>query len=375
MITVPLATPTRMSGDEKLLVDGAVRRVLESSRWILGDEVTGFEEEFARYVGAPDVVGVGNGTDALALAFLALEIPPGSEVIVCETDGGYGAVAARTVGLMPVPMEVDPHSLTPTAELAAQVLSSRTRAVVVTHLHGTAVPLLELDHWRRGAGLHLIEDCAHAHGLRVDGHHAGTTGDIATFSFYPTKNLGTVGDAGALVFSGSRPVELALRARELREYGWREKYRPTISGGRNTRMDELHAAVLRARLPFLEARNDARRRVWERYATTLSSGGRAAILGAGQPSVAHHAVVFTASHAEREDLAGYLADRGIATGVHYPWLVSEMFRDASSELDRGESHTASSLKRDRTLTVPCTPELTEEEVGHVDRALGEWSTL
>jgi len=374
MITVPLATPTRMGSDETFLVDGAVRRVLESSRWILGEEVTGFEEEFARYVRAPEVVGVGNGTDALALAFLALEIPPGSEVIVCETDGGYGAVAARMVGLIPVPMEVDPHSFAPTAELAAQVLTTRTRALVVTHLHGTAVPLLELDHWRRGAGLHLIEDCAHAHGLRVDGHHVGTTGDIATFSFYPTKNLGTVGDAGALVFSGSRPVDIALRARELREYGWREKYRPTISGGRNTRMDEIHAAVLRARLPFLDARNDARRRIWERYSTTLASGERAAILGAGQPGVAHQAVVITASQADRDDLAGHLADRGIATGLHYPWLVSEMFRDATPTLGRSESHTASSLKRDRTLTIPCTPELTEEEVAHVDRALSEWST-
>jgi dTDP-4-amino-4,6-dideoxygalactose transaminase len=210
-----------MSREEKLLVDGAVQRVLESSRWILGDEVTGFEQEFARYVGAPEVVGVGNGTDALALAFLALEIPPGSEVIVCETDGGYGAVAARMVGLTPVPMEVDPHSFVPTAELAAQALSSRTRAVVVTHLHGTAVPLLELDQWRHGAGLHMIEDCAHAHGLRVDGNHVGTTGDIATFSFYPTKNLGAVGDAGALVFSIVPRVHTTARSIGTRPSSWR----------------------------------------------------------------------------------------------------------------------------------------------------------
>ncbi|CAB4896187.1 MAG: erythromycin biosynthesis sensory transduction protein eryC1 [Actinobacteria bacterium] len=373
MIPVPLATPTRMDGDEKSVVNEAIGRVLESSRWILGNEVTAFEKEFARYVDAEESVGVGNGTDALTLAFLALEIPAGSDVLVCETDGGYSAVAARAAGLNAIPIDVDAETLNPSVETARRALSSDARAIVVTHLHGNAVDLAALDAWRKQVGLFLIEDCSQAHGLRVNGQHVGTTGDVATFSFYPTKNLGAAGDAGAIVFSTTSPVGAASRARELREYGWRERYRPGLLGGRNTRMDEIHAAVLRVRLPFLEARNVARRLVWDRYATTLNVGGRATLFGANGASVAHHAVVMTESFADRQNLAQHLTSRGIETGIHYPWLVSEMFGDTAPEIDQGQGQTASSLKRNRALTIPCTPELTEEEVSRVDCALSDWS--
>jgi dTDP-4-amino-4,6-dideoxygalactose transaminase len=373
MITVPLATPTRMSADEKSCVERAVTRVLESSRWILGEEVAGFEKEFARYVDAVEAVGVGNGTDALTLAFLALEIPAGSDILVCETDGGYSAVAARAAGLNPVPMDVDTETLSPSVETAMRVMTEGTRAIVVTHLHGNALDLTAFDAWRKQAKLFLIEDCSQAHGLRVNGKHVGTTGDVATFSFYPTKNLGAVGDAGAIVFSDSSPFGAAARARELREYGWRERYRPALPGGRNTRMDEIQAAVLRERLPFLDARNAARRLVWQRYGETLTASGRATLLGTGGASVAHHAVVMTRSYADREALAEHLTGSGIETGIHYPWLVSEMFSDQRPSITRGSEQTASSLKRDRMLSIPCSPELAEVEIARVDQGLSDWS--
>lgn len=358
---VPTAAPTRWDHEEGLVVREAVDRVLRDGPWILGPEVESFEDAFARYTGLPHAVGVGNGTDALVVAFTALDLAPGAGVLVAADEGGYAATAARIAGLVPVVMDLDPVGRTVTAATAEHAHRPDVEALVVTHLHGDAVPLDELDTWRRRRGLALVEDCAQAHGLRVGDRHVGSTGDAATFSFYPTKNLGAVGDGGLVAFADAG---VAGRARALRQYGWvSERFRVELPNARNTRLDPLQAAVLSARLPHLDARNARRRDVANRWRAALD--GRAELWGDGRTTVAHHAVVVTPA---RDDLARHLAARDIDTAVHYPHVVGDM---PGLRAEGGPTPVAADLAR-TILTVPCFPELTDEEVHHVESALLEW---
>jgi aminotransferase EvaB len=352
---VPAADPTRLAPAEAAAVREAVAEVIAGREWILGAPVARFEDEFAAYVDADagHLVGVGNGTDALVVAFSALGLSRGAGVLVAADEGGYAATAARLAGLVPVAVDAGP--LGPTCETAAAGLRDGVEALVVTHLHGIAVPLDELDAWRRTHGLALVEDCAQAHGLRVGGRHVGGAGDAATFSFYPTKNLGAVGDGGAVRFAGAGAAD---RARSLRQYGWGERYRVEVEGGRNTRLDPIQAAILSARLPFLDGRNARRRQIATRYA------GLVDLLGDTTTSVAHHAVMTTD---RRDEVAADLAARGIATAVHYPWLVTEMPGLGVAPADTPEA----AARRDRMLSLPCFPELTDDEVDAVCAALAE----
>jgi dTDP-4-amino-4,6-dideoxygalactose transaminase len=352
---VPVAAPTRLHAAEAAAVQQAAAEVIRGSDWVLGDPVTRFEAEFAAYVGgaAGSVVGVGNGTDALVVAFTALDLAVGAEVLVPADEGGYAATAARLAGLVPVPVDSGPDG--PTADTAGAGLTQQTAALVVTHLHGNAVPIVELDAWRRAHGLRLVEDCAQAHGLRVEGRHVGSTGDAATFSFYPTKNLGAVGDGGAVWFGDG---VVADRARLLRQYGWGARYRVEHDRGRNSRLDPIQAAILSARLPFLDDRNARRRSIAIRYAE------RADVLGDVTTSVAHHAVLLSD---RRDSLAAGLDTRGVGTAVHYPWLVTEMpgLDIPATAMPQAEA------RRERILSLPCFPEMTDAEVDAVCAALDD----
>ncbi|KQV77524.1 hypothetical protein ASC64_01365 [Nocardioides sp. Root122] len=340
----------------------AVSRVITDGPWVLGPEVESFEAAFADYTGLGHTVGVGNGTDALVVAMTALDLSPGAGVLVAADEGGYAATAARLAGLVPVVMDLASSSTFVDADTAAAAHRPGVEAVVVTHLHGDAVPLEELDAWRRRLGLALVEDCAQAHGLRVAGRHVGTTGDAATFSFYPTKNLGAVGDGGLVGFAD--PV-IAARARALRQYGWvDERFRPDLANGRNTRLDPLQAAVLSARLPHLDARNQRRRQLAARWRSALV--GSAVLWGDPETTVAHHAVAITD---DRGGLADHLAAHGVDTAVHYPHVVGDM---PGLRAEGGPAPVAASLAG-RVLSLPCFPELTDEEADRVAAALHEWT--
>ena len=355
---VPVAAPTRLQPDEARAVEAAMERVVRDGPWILGEPVETFESEWAAYAGHHEVVGVGNGTDALVIAFLALGLAPGAGILLADNEGGYAATAARLAGLEPRVVDVDPVTMGPTPETLAAAELDGVEALVVTHLHGDAVPLAAIDDWRRGRGLALVEDCAQAHGLRVEGRHVGTLGDAATYSFYPTKNLGAVGDGGAVAFADGAPAE---RARRLRQYGWGEHFRVDHPDGRNSRLDSVQAAVLSARLPFLDERN-ARRRVVANHLRDALGSGR--LHGDPESSVAHHAVLVTAGRAAVLDR---LAGAGVATAVHYPYLVQEMPGLAVRPVPTPQADT---LRR-RTVSLPCFPEQTDEEVEQVVAALTE----
>lgn len=363
MIDVPTAAPTRLGDDERAAVLDAVQRVISDGPWILGPIVEQFESEFATYLGTDDVVGVGNGTDALVIALTTLELPAGSGVLVAANEGGYSATALRVAGLEPIVMDVDTVTMAPTVASAEAAMRQDVSAIVVTHLHGEATDIRDLDVWRKGLGLRLIEDCAQAHGARLQGRHVGLDGDAATFSFYPTKNLGAVGDAGAVAFSDLRHAD---KARALREYGWGERFRIDHSGGQNSRLDPLQASVLSARLPFLDQRNERRRAIAARYRTALDQSG-ARLHGDGETTVAHHAVVLTE---ERDTLAEFLANRGIGTAIHYPYLLSEM---PGLRLLPGVATPVAADLRNQVLSLPAFPELTTEEVERVVGALDQWS--
>jgi dTDP-4-amino-4,6-dideoxygalactose transaminase len=360
---VPAATPTRLLPEERAAVDAALRRVTDSGPWIGGPEVEAFEAEFAGRLGLRHVVGCANGTDALALALGGLDLAPGAAVLVPGHDGGYAATAARMAGFVPFAVDVDAGSAGPTvvtvdaAASAAAAIGAEPTAIVVTHLHGDPVDpsdFAEIDAWRRGRGMSLVEDCAQAAGAPG----VAATGDAAAFSFYPTKNLGALGDAGAVVFADPGA---ATRARSLAQYGWGERYRIELPGGRNSRLDALQAAVLRARLPFLETRNARRRAVRARYAAAAPV---LEVLGTAD-GVAHHAVVRT----ERRDrLIAYLEERGVSSAIHYPVAVADMPGARIAGADTPEARRlASSI-----VSLPCTPELTDAEVDAVASALAEW---
>ena len=358
MTTVPFAAPARLVPEEAAAVRAAVDTVLRGPAWVGGEPVAAFERDLAAYLGAPadrEVVGVGNGTDALAVAFGALGLQPGDGLLLSDDEGGYAATAAAQLGLRAHVMDVDERLGVPSAASAAAADAPGLAAMVVTHLHGDAVPLAELDTWRRERGLLLVEDCAQAHGLRVGGEHVGLVGDAATFSFYPTKNLGAVGDGGAVLLR----VEGAARARELREYGWGKRYRVERPGGRNSRLDTLQAAVLSARLPFLDARNARRRAIADRYREHLP------LHGDPGTTVAHHAVSVADDLAARDALRTRLHEVGIMSVVHYPWLVSEM----PGLVVQGGPSPVAAARRDRILSLPCFPEMTDDEVERVVEAL------
>lgn len=366
MPTVPLVDPGRFFPSEAEAISQAIHRVIDSRSWILGEEVKNFEHDFAVYTGAAAVVGCANGTDALALALSALRLPNDSEVLVVANDGGYGAIASNQIGLRVRVADIDSMTAGPSIETLNSVFTDSTAALIVTHLHGDLLPLHQIDEWRRERNLYLIEDCAQAQGLFEDGRHVGNVGDLATFSFYPTKNLGAIGDAGAVMIpNGCATHEYLERLTALREYGWGERYRVDYSGGRNSRLDEIQAAILCARLPYLERRNELRRDIHLMISEALSHKEIVERVGTGQPTVAHHIVATLCDSKMQSQIMKHLLERGVKTALHYPFLVQEMI---GLQTERFHTPVAADLRR-RIITLPSEPLLTDEEKDTLKDAL------
>ncbi|MBA3744834.1 DegT/DnrJ/EryC1/StrS family aminotransferase [Sporichthya sp.] len=358
---VPTADPTRLAEAERAAVRAAVEAVLTTGPLIGGPFVAAFEDAFAAYLGSRHCIGVDNGSDALVLALQALGCVAGTEALVPASDGGYAAAAAQAAGLVPVAVDVSPENgLVSVAELE-RTCSPRVTAVVLTHLHGLAADVKPVVAWARQRGIVVVEDCAQATGARRDGRPVGTFADAAAFSFYPTKNLAAFGDGGAVV---TDRADVAEQVRSLRQYGWSESFRITDSRGRNARLDALQAAVLTARLPFLDHNNERRRAIARRYRAVLPPGN---LLGPDDDSfVAHHAVVVTPN---RDRLREVLATHHVDAAVHYPWLIDEMpgiRLGAPADLPNARAW------RDRILSLPCFPTLEETEVDTVVSALAGW---
>lgn len=358
---VPTAAPERIPPPERDAITTAITELLASGPYIGGPAVETFEHDFAEYVGTVHAIGVDNGSNALTIALHALELPRGGIVLVPPNDGGFAAAATQAAGLVPRVVDVDPGTGLLTAETLQANHDARVVAVVVTHLHGLMADMAPIAEWSDRHGLALLEDCAQAHGARRDDRHAGTYGAAATFSFYPTKNLGALGDAGAIV---TDRADLADRARSLRQYGWSPRFLVADGRGRNSRLDALQAAILTARLPFLDQRNAARRSVLRRY--RAAAPGLSFLRTDDATDVVHHAVVRTP---DRDRLRDHLLASGVGVDVHYPFLVQEM--PGVSPVEWSATPYADTLRRE-CLSLPCFPGLTDDEVDAVCSALSAW---
>jgi dTDP-4-amino-4,6-dideoxygalactose transaminase len=347
--------------------------VLASGWYILGDELAAFENEFAAWLGVPHVVGVASGTDAIELALRACDIGMGDAVFTVSHTAVATVAAIERSGARPVFVDVEPDRLTlcpaSLADAIQRIKSARNwtpRAVIPVHLYGQPAAMPAILDIARREGLRVIEDCAQAHGAKLDGQYVGTFGDAAAFSFYPTKNLAAMGDGGAVA---CQDAALAERLRALRQYGWRER---NISDepGVNSRLDELQAAILRVRLTLLDQENNQRRALARRYIDGLHQTDlQLPSAAAGAEHVYHLLVV---RHDQRDNLQQFLHARGIQTARHYPLAVHQQpaYRErlaSAAALPVTESITQ------KILSLPLYPQLSTMAVDQVIAACQDWA--
>ncbi len=365
-IHVPFGDLKRQHATLHAALQAVMEQVLVRGWYILGTEVQSFEQEFAAYCGTDDCVGVANGTDALYLALTALDIGPGDEVITVANAGTYQMAAILQTGARPVMVDIDPHTHTLDVHQMAAAITPRTRAVLPVHLYGRLANMPAISTIAAQHGLAVIEDAAQAHGAwAVDDHgqvrKAGNWGICGCFSFYPTKNLGALGDGGAIVTSDAG---FARRVRRLRQYGWRNKYVTTEIGGRNSRLDELQAAILRIKLGYLDHWNTLRRERAAWYADLLM--GAPLGLPLDEPGHVYHLYVITSD--QRDALQQHLTLAGIGTDIHYP--VPAHLQPAYTALGYPPDIVPETCQHaQRILSLPLYPELTRTEVEQVAAAL------
>lgn len=343
-------------------IDTAIHTVLESGWYVLGRETEAFEREFAAYVGVNHAVGVGSGTEALHLALKACDIGASDEVITVSHTAVATVAAIELAGATPVFADIEDTYCTLDPAGLERLVTPRTRAIIPVHLYGQAVDLDPIMEVAARHGLTVIEDCAQAHGATYRGHPVGSFGALACFSFYPTKNLGAIGDGGMVV---TGDATLAGKVRLLREYGWAERYVSQVPGW-NSRLDELQAAVLRVKLRYLDADNAARRRIAGAYSAALAGCGLH--LPATRPGSSHVFHLYVVRSAEREALRQHLQRAGIAPGIHYPVPVHKQ----PAYIYRYPAGLPITERvANEVLSLPIYPELKDDEVGAViDAVLG-----
>lgn len=301
--------------EDRTAVTEAINRVMARGWFVLGPEVEAFEQEFAASCGTADAVGVGTGTDAIALILRALGIGPGDEVITTPLSAAYTALAIMMVGATPVFADIDPLRLTLDPGAAAAMVTSRTRALLPVHLYGQPADMRALEALAARFGLALVEDCAQAHLATSERRPVGTIGLAGAYSFYPTKNLGALGDGGAVATSDR---QLADRVRRLRNGGQTSRYHHAEFGV-NSRLDELQAAVLRERLKFLPGWTETRRRLARRYRALLSATSALTLPPELDSGHVYH--LFPVLCADRDAFQAHMAQDGIQTLIHYPIAI------------------------------------------------------
>ncbi|MEK7717150.1 MAG: DegT/DnrJ/EryC1/StrS family aminotransferase [Planctomycetota bacterium] len=337
----------------------AIRRVIEGSTFILGSEVEGFEREFAEYLGIPHAIGVGTGLDAIRLSLVALGIGPGDEVVVPANTFIATALAVSAAGATPVPVDAEDESFGIDPDGFERAIGAKTRAVIPVHLYGRSCAMDRVLEIAAAHEVKVVEDACQAHGARFGARTCGTLGDAGCFSFYPSKNLGAVGDGGMIV---CRDDSLADRIRRLRDYGQVRKYEHVVKGW-NTRLDGIQAAVLRLKLARLDGWNQRRAEVARRYTEGLSD--LAWLKTPSVPPWPEHVVhLYVLRTGRRDELKEHLGRKGIQTGIHYPRPIH--LQPAYADLGLGEGSLPKSERLSREiLSLPMYPEITNQQVDHV----------
>jgi len=366
----PQTSPGAACERHRREIDEAIARVLGSGEYILGSEVTAFEDEFSAYLGIAHAIGVANGTDAIECALRACCIGRGDLVYTVSHTAVATVAAVERCGATPVFVDIDERTCTMDPDRLDEALrrqpggTGAPRAVIPVHLYGCPADIEAIRVIASRHGLRVIEDCAQAHGVSVAGRSVGTWGDMATYSFYPTKNLGALGDGGMVVTSDA---ELAGRARALRQYGWNDQ-RVSMIPGMNSRLDEIQAAVLRVKLPHLDEETDQRRALAEIYTERLAPTGLTLpVAAAGARHVYHQYVIRTP---RRDALRRHLAGEGIGTTIHYPVPVHRQpayeGRLPHPPLPRTEAAAG------EVLSLPMFPQLEPDAIGVVADSITRW---
>lgn len=379
MSDIPFILPSDLKANYEAYKDelrAAALRVLDSGWYIGGQEVEAFERAFAQFVGTPHAVGCASGTDALILALRACGIGRGDVVITVAHTAVATVAAIELAGATPALVDIDPARFTLDPErlrLACRALADgragRLRAVLPVHLYGQPADLAAILAVAGEFGLTVIEDCAQAHGARIDGRQVGAWGQVGTFSFYPTKNLGALGDGGAVT---TADPAIATQLRLLREYGWKERYISHIAG-MNSRLDPLQAAMLAVKLQRLDVENRRRQAIAARY--TAAFRGSALVLPRSFPGTEPVYHQYVVQHPRREALRLFLKERGIGSLIHYPVPVHRQpaYQDRLP-LPAGPL-TVTEAACERILSLPIHGQLTDEQCDRVIRAVREWMAL
>ena len=345
-------------------LDAAARRVLESGWYILGQEMTGFEEAFALWCDAPHAIGVANGTDAIIVALRALGVGAGDTVFTVSHTAVATVAAVELAGATPVLVDIDPETYTidpaklEEAITACKAVGGRPRAVIAVHLYGHPSDVVAIGDICHRHDLFFIEDCAQAHGATFGNKRVSSFGDIASFSFYPTKNLGAFGDGGAVV---THDKALADRCAAIRQYGWRERYLSDMTG-MNSRLDEIQAAMLSVRLTRLDTEIAARQAAAARYDAELKSVIATPLV---RPGAGHAYHLYVVRSPRRDALAAALKAQGVGTGVHYP-LPVHLQKAYAGRVQLAPSGMAETERAAReVLSLPMHAFLSEDDIAHV----------
>lgn len=363
-LTVPMNDLKRSIERDRALLQSVVDSVFDSGHVIMGPQHEAFQIELAHYLGVTSALGVASGTDALELAIKAAMPTGKNTVLTAANAGGYTSIAALRAGFRVHYADVDPNTLCLSEDMVTDAMTADVGVVVVTHLYGHLTDIRNLVETCHSLGVRVVEDCAQAIGARRDSQAAGSFGDLGAISFYPTKNLGALGDGGAIV---TNDPKLAATVVKLRQYGWESKYRVTVPGGVNSRLDELQAGFLRAKLPSLDLANNRRRAIIQRY-TEAAAGGPMTILPAdGEHHVGHLAV---ARMDDRARGRAELSKRGVATDVHFPVLDYQQ----SGLTCEKYFLPASERAVNEIFSLPCFAELTDDEIEVVCDAIRSLSS-
>ena len=364
MNSIPLVDLKAQYAAIKPEIQAAIGEVLDSAQFINGPAVADFERRFAEFCGAGFAVGVGNGTDALTLALNALGIGDGDEVITAANTFIATAEAIVAVGAAPVFVDVDPLHFNMTPEGFSAAITPRTKAVIPVHLYGQTAPIAEIVDIAKRRSIKVVEDAAQAHGAEYNGRRAGSWGDAATFSFYPAKNLGAYGDAGAVATNNE---EVAARARMLRDHGRTDKYLHEHIGV-NSRLDTLQAAILGVKLAHMDEWNEARRVVAAKYDAALREFAWLTLPAeiAGGRHIYH---LYVIQCARREELRQHLSNNGIGVGIHYPVPLHLQPAFRSLGYGAGDFPVAERLA-DSILSIPMYPEMTAAQQQRIVQTIG-----
>lgn len=342
-------------------IDSAIMSVLDSGFYILGDEVRSFEKEFAEYIGVSYGVGVGSGTEAIHLALVACGIGRGDEVITVSHTAVATVAAIELAGATPVMVDIEPDFYTIDPDLIEDAITPRTKAIVPVHLYGQPADMDPLMEIARKHNLRVIEDCCQAHGAMYKDKRVGSFGDMACFSFYPTKNLGALGDGGIVLTDNE---SLAEKASLLREYGWEERYVSSHAGW-NTRLDEIQAAILRVKLKRLDHDNSKRSALAKVYDDRLSDSGLD--LPKRRESSTHVFHLYVLRSSNRDELLDSLKSKSVGASIHYPVPVHH--QSAYKKLTPNGSLPVTEKIAGKIISLPIYPQLSERDVGAVCDAI------